>query len=558
MSYSVRFNNVSKKYKMHSKSTDKLKDILYPNGFGEEFYALKNASFEADRGDIIGILGVNGSGKSTISSLIAGVTPATSGDLEVKGKVSLIAIAAGLNKQLTGRENIELKCLMMGLNKEEIQNLTPEIIDFADIGQFIDMPVKKYSSGMKSRLGFAISVSINPDVLIIDEALSVGDQTFADKCLKRMNEFKEQGKTMFFVSHSLGQIKKFCTKVLWLEHGQVREYGVIQDVLPNYEQFLKEYKAMSKEEQCKFKEEGMKKRLYPNKVVEQKEEGYKKEEYWIALGAGIGPRNKRKHKKYIVGTSILLLSTIIGCGLYLGKDYLFQKSEAKEKFIEEVKNQEQIKNVNPLEALDIRYTNVAKATIRSNPDLNSKSLGIMPFGQSFVVKGKQQNEQSGMNWLKLNYLDGTEGWISEAIVTTIPFNTIIKYEDISPKIVSLIGSSKNMDQILSILDKRREEVGSTLGNIKDESDLLEGKLVKYSDIDVVYNSQSRVTKVILNKVSFTKDALTAQLGEPNLKDEYSAIFVYRSDKFDLLCYLNGNSVNKLEINSTVGLNIDKK
>lgn len=276
------------------------------------------------------------------------------------------------------------------------------------------------------------------------------------------------------------------------------------------------------------------------------------------MGAGIGPRNKRKHKKYIVGTSILLLSTIIGCGLYLGKDYLFQKSEAKEKFIEEVKNQEQIKNVNPLEALDIRYTNVAKATIRSNPDLNSKSLGIMPFGQSFVVKGKQQNEQSGMNWLKLNYLDGTEGWISEAIVTTIPFNTIIKYEDISPKIVSLIGSSKNMDQILSILDKRREEVGSTLGNIKDESDLLEGKLVKYSDIDVVYNSQSRVTKVILNKVSFTKDALTAQLGEPNLKDEYSAIFVYRSDKLDLLCYLNGNSVNKLEINSTVGLNIDKK
>lgn len=390
MSYSVRFNNVSKKYKMHSKSTDKLKDILYPNGFGEEFYALKNVSFEADRGDIIGILGVNGSGKSTMSSLIAGVTPATSGDLEVNGQVSLIAIAAGLNKQLTGRENIELKCLMMGLDKEEIQNLTPEIIDFADIGQFIDMPVKKYSSGMKSRLGFAISVSINPDVLIIDEALSVGDQTFADKCLKRMNEFKEQGKTMFFVSHSLGQIKKFCTKVLWLEHGQVREYGVIQDVLPKYEQFLKEYKGMSKEEQCKFKEEGMKKRLYPNKVIEQKEEGYKKEEYWVSLGAGIGPRNKRKHKKYIVGTSILLLSTIIGCGLYLSKDYLFQKSGAKEQFIEEVKSQEQIKNVNPLESLDIRYINVAKATIRSNPDLDSKSLGIMPFGQSFVVKGNNK------------------------------------------------------------------------------------------------------------------------------------------------------------------------
>ncbi|HDR7771152.1 teichoic acids export ABC transporter ATP-binding subunit TagH [Bacillus paranthracis] len=558
MSYSVKFNNVSKKYKMHSKSTDRLKDILYPNGFGKGFYALQNASFEANRGDIIGILGVNGSGKSTISSLIAGVTPATSGNLEVKGQVSLVAIAAGLNKQLTGRENIELKCLMMGLNKEEIQNLTPEIIEFADIGPFIDMPVKKYSSGMKSRLGFAISVSINPDVLIIDEALSVGDQTFADKCLKRMNEFKEQGKTMFFVSHSLGQIKKFCTKALWLEHGQIREYGFIQEVMPKYEQFLKEYKEMSKEEQFEFKEEGMKKRSYLDEAVEQKEEGYKNEEYWISLGAGIGPRNKRKQKKYIAGTSILLLSTVIGYGLYLSKDYLFQKSGAKEKVIEEVRNEEQAKNVNPLEALDIRYINVAKATVRSNPDLNSESLGIMPFGQSFVVKEKQKSEKSGMNWLKLNYLDGTEGWISEAIVTTIPFNTIVKYEDISQKIISLIDSSKKMDQILSILGKRREEVDSTLEGIRAENELLEGKLVKYSDIDVVYNNESKVMKIILNNVSFTKDALMAQLGEPNLRDEYSAIFVYRLDKFDLLCYLNGNSVNKIEINSTVGLKIDKK
>ena len=259
MNESVRFHNVTKKYKMHSKNSEKLKDILYPGGFGEDFYALRNLTFEAQKGDVIGIVGVNGSGKSTMSNLIAGITPPTIGSIDIKGKVALIAIAAGLNNQLSGRENIELKCLMMGMSKAQIEKLTPEIIDFADIGKFIDMPVKKYSSGMKSRLGFAISVSINPDVLVIDEALSVGDQTFADKCLNRMNEFKEQGKTIFFVSHSLGQVKKFCTKDLWLEYGEIRDYGPIEEVMPKYESFLKEYKEMSKEEQQNFKKEAMEK-----------------------------------------------------------------------------------------------------------------------------------------------------------------------------------------------------------------------------------------------------------------------------------------------------------
>lgn len=147
MNESVRFHNVTKKYKMHSKNSDKLKDILYPGGFGEDFYALRNLEFKAQQGDVIGIVGVNGSGKSTMSNLLAGVTPPTSGEIDVKGKVALIAIAAGLNNQLSGRENIELKCLMMGLSKARIEKITPEIIDFADIGKFIDMPVKNILAG---------------------------------------------------------------------------------------------------------------------------------------------------------------------------------------------------------------------------------------------------------------------------------------------------------------------------------------------------------------------------------------------------------------------------
>ncbi|MFC6601695.1 ABC transporter ATP-binding protein [Ectobacillus funiculus] len=200
MDYSVKLQDVTKKFKMHSTSSDKLKDLLYPGGYGEDFYALRNISFETKPGDVVGLIGVNGSGKSTISNLISGITMPTSGTIETQGQVSLIAIAAGMNNQLTGRENIELKCLMMGLSKEQIDKIKPDIIEFADIGKFIDMPVKKYSSGMKSRLGFAISVNINPDILVVDEALSVGDQTFADKCLKKMNEFKEQGKTIFLLA----------------------------------------------------------------------------------------------------------------------------------------------------------------------------------------------------------------------------------------------------------------------------------------------------------------------------------------------------------------------
>lgn len=255
MSKTVVVSNVTKKFKMYKKPAEKLLDIILPNGYGEDFYAIQNISFEADQGDVIGIVGVNGSGKSTLSNLISGIIPPTSGTIDLKGEVSLIAIASGLNNELTGRENIELKCLMLGFSKQDIKKLEPEIIEFAEIGKFIDQPVKKYSSGMKSRLGFAISVTVDPDILVIDEALSVGDQTFADKCLDKMNEFKERGKTIFFISHSMGQVKKFCEKILWLEYGEVRDYGPMKDVLPKYQAFLKEYKAMTKEEKKRFKEQ---------------------------------------------------------------------------------------------------------------------------------------------------------------------------------------------------------------------------------------------------------------------------------------------------------------
>lgn len=253
---SVTVENVVKRYKLYNKQSEKILDLILPKSYGEEFYALRGLNFEANKGDVIGFIGVNGSGKSTLSNIIAGIIPPTFGKVEVKGQSALIAVQSGLNNNLTGRENIELKCLMLGFNREQIKQLEPDIIDFADLGKFIDQPVKSYSSGMKSRLGFAISVTIDPDVLIIDEALSVGDKAFAQKCLDKMNEFKSQGKTIFFVSHSVGQMKEFCEKAVWLEFGEIKEYGLIEDVMPKYEAFLKDYKAMSKKEQKAFRKKG--------------------------------------------------------------------------------------------------------------------------------------------------------------------------------------------------------------------------------------------------------------------------------------------------------------
>ncbi|WP_431804138.1 teichoic acids export ABC transporter ATP-binding subunit TagH [Halobacillus andaensis] len=261
MAKSVIVRDVSKKYKLFSNPRERLLDLVVPGkSYGEDFYALQNISFDVDEGDIVGFIGVNGSGKSTLSNIIAGVVPETTGSVEVKGQAALIAVNSGLDGKLTGRQNIELKLLMLGFSQKEINELEEGIIEFAELEKFIDQPVKSYSSGMKSRLGFAISVNVDPDILLIDEALSVGDKAFAEKSLSKMYEFKESGKTMFFVSHSIGQMRKFCEKVVWLEFGQVKEYGPSSEVLDHYEEFLKAFKKMSKNEKKQYQEKVMQER----------------------------------------------------------------------------------------------------------------------------------------------------------------------------------------------------------------------------------------------------------------------------------------------------------
>lgn len=251
--YAVIAHHISKTYKMYDDKKDRIKDLLGLKNNGENFDAIKDISFKVEKGDVVGLIGLNGSGKSTLANMLAGVTVPTDGELTIVGVPAMIAISSGLNNNLTGMENIDVKGLMIGLSQKEINNLKEKIIEFADIGRFINQPVKTYSSGMKSRLGFAISVNVNPDILIIDEALSVGDSTFANKCLERIQQFREEQKTIFFVSHSISQVKAFCSKVMWIEYGKIKAFGMSDEVIPMYERFISSYNKMSEKERAEYK-----------------------------------------------------------------------------------------------------------------------------------------------------------------------------------------------------------------------------------------------------------------------------------------------------------------
>lgn len=233
----INVEHISKIYRLYNSSIARLKEALSisKKKYSHEFYALKDINFSVNKAEAIGIIGTNGSGKSTLLKILTGVLSQTSGAFEVNGKISaLLELGAGFNPDYTGRENIYLNGSLMGYTREEMEERFQEIEAFAEIGEYINQPVKTYSSGMFARLAFSVAISVNPDILIVDEALSVGDVFFQNKCFRKFEELKEKGITILLVSHDINSVKQMCNKVLWIEKGVQRRFDTTDVVISEY------------------------------------------------------------------------------------------------------------------------------------------------------------------------------------------------------------------------------------------------------------------------------------------------------------------------------------
>ena len=233
----IDFNHVTKRYKLYKNDRRRLLGVFSKKVPYKEKLAVDDVTFQVERGETLAFFGRNGAGKSTILKMITGVAYPNEGHIEVKGRVSaLLELTSGFDPELTGRENIYLKGQLCGLNNEEIEELEEEIVDFAEVEEYIDQPVRTYSSGMKARLGFAVNVNIRPEILIVDEALSVGDKEFRNKCLEKVNSIIEKdGVTLLFVTHSVNTARQFCTRGIYMNKGKLKYDGDIEKAIELYE-----------------------------------------------------------------------------------------------------------------------------------------------------------------------------------------------------------------------------------------------------------------------------------------------------------------------------------
>ncbi|WP_454877803.1 ABC transporter ATP-binding protein [Serratia inhibens] len=245
MSIAIEFKNVTKRYPLYHHIGSGIKELIFNprRAFnllrGRSYLAIGDISFQVQKGESVALIGRNGAGKSTSLGLVAGVMRPTSGTVSVQGRVaSMLELGGGFHPELTGRENIRLNATLLGLRRKELKERLDKIIEFSELGDFIDEPIRVYSSGMLAKLGFSVITQVDPDILIIDEVLAVGDISFQRKCLNTIGEFKAKGVTILFVSHNLADVEKICDKVIWIENHKMREIGDAKTVISHYKEAM--------------------------------------------------------------------------------------------------------------------------------------------------------------------------------------------------------------------------------------------------------------------------------------------------------------------------------
>ncbi|WHY91257.1 ATP-binding cassette domain-containing protein [Neobacillus cucumis] len=495
----IVFTNVSKTFNLYKKQSDKLLEIISFGKSKDNFYALKDVSFEIFAGETIGIVGLNGSGKSTLSNLLAQIIPPSSGSIEINGETSLIAISAGLNNQLTGLENIELKCTMHGLKKDEIKQLKPKMIEFADIGDFIDQPVKNYSSGMKSRLGFAISIHTNPDILIIDEALSVGDQTFYQKCIDKMNEFKDQGKTIVFISHSLSQVESFCDRVLWIHYGRNKKFAEANLVIKEYSEFIKWFNTLDDKEKKKYRKKMRVEQFTDNEEM--------REFNPLSRSSNL---NKRKDQIKQKGRALFSIQfLLLFFGALISALFMFdsnpvqviKKHISNEQILKEASNKRDSGEKQVVNQTEINRSGVIASgvtTLYEDPTLKTK-IGELLFSDNIFVEDKVKNTY------RVKTEDNSNGYTN--------VNNVKLLEENSPKVANGFEEflpifpenfSHSYQYFLAFLDANSEELRTKVRGLTREAQKENGeKILTYSIYDTEYtiNKNDKIKSISINNIN---------------------------------------------------------
>jgi teichoic acid transport system ATP-binding protein len=540
----IAFSNVSKSFSLYKKQSDKLMEIISFKNNKDSFYALKNLSFEIYEGEAIGIVGLNGSGKSTLSNLLGQINPPSSGEIEINGETSLIAIAAGLNNSLTGLENINLKCLMHGLNRSEIRKLKSEIIEFADIGKFINQPVKNYSSGMKSRLGFAISIHTNPDILIVDEALSVGDQTFYQKCLDKMNEFKSKGNTIVFISHSISQVQAFCDRVMWVHFGRIEKFDEANVVIKEYNEFIKWFNALTEAE----------KKEYRTKMLGRQ---YKEDEPIVENYTGRHAKMKSKKKVKNSGSSlfsiqfILLFIAVIfsaslmfgvapvkGIEKYLGDNFLKDPIPAEK--VKKVSEKNQLKKKKETRIKEVNKDGIAIAgdsDLYSDYELKTPIETVNFSEKLYVIEQKGNSFKVRTNKDKIGYTKIENIKILEEDIP-ITHREIEEFLPLFPE-----RFSNAYEYFLTFLNSDYEEVKTKLIGLNDEKILDNGmKTLSYSVYSAQYsiNQENKANSIIISNIDTNIEQWDQLKESASLISNDSLYYYFKTDMYEIVMDLQNN------------------